>query len=550
MSTFGASESPVPIELTFDLCPVFQVSSSKTGYPNEYSFSRSVDLPLEETTETFDQSWVIRAAAGVGLPRGIDQDVYMAIVALLHRAGGMPTDCTLYFTLYELLEILGWHSGGGMRRRLKQSLERTASTTISATNAFWSTQNQTLVSKTFKPFSVSFGHYSNPQSGLIEKHRLAFDQFFAEHWSNTHDTGINLPFYWRLEGHVARRLYRLIDLQAARPGKSGTRSWQVRLDVLRDLVPLAHYRYASLIKDKLRGAHEQLIEQGYLSEYTYYSPEGKRGPTFVRYEVSPSFDKHRAVDTIERDPARALAIQRMLAVTANFDRQNRMSRRQAVKLSHEYGADRCLHYAELFPFQKPHGAGLLVSAIKNGYDWERPAIRAADSRSPGSAGSGSLPPGSGGSSDDTTTGSQSSINADTADNAKSPHPDKHETVENSGSVAQEAEPDDRQSTEPETYTAGERVPASKAVADKFYQQILSELSDEDGVLTVSEWFESVYARALDDGVLTLVTPNEAARYYLGKRFKKGMEGHLSELLSSAGYTGDVEVRLVVSGEGG
>lgn len=538
MDSQHTAKTGTPSELTFDLCPVFQVSSANTGYAEEYYFQRFVDLQHEDATESLEQSWRLRAAAGVGLPRGLDQDVYMAIVDLLDRGGGMPENHTLYFTLYELLGILDWPNSGSRRRRLRESLERIASTTISATNAFWSERSQALVSKTFKMFSVSFGHYSDPHLGLRERHRLVFDQFFAEHWMNTRDPGLDLAFYWQLEGHLARRLYRLIDLQAERAGRVTSRSWQVRLDELRDLVPLANYRYASLIKDKLRSAQDQLVDKGYLGSYQYYSPEGRRGPTFVRYEVSSRFDRHRITTAVEQDPFKAAAIQRMLAVTANFE--ERMSRSSARSLIEEYGAETCLHYAELFPFQKPHGAGLLVRAIKDGYDWQRPSGSDC-SRSSGAA-------------------SRTSREDDSSGNPPTKHGESAVVGGFHGSVDELPSQDSDSSKsvtrkKPEVSSEGAAEAGGlatfeeKQLADEVYQQVVSVLSEDGAVLSVSVWFEGTYARSLNDGVLILVVPNERARDYIGGRFKEQMEAYLSEVLSARGYTGEAELRLVV-GEGG
>lgn len=546
MSKHRASDAPAPIELTFDLCPVFQVGSSKSGYPNEYSFSRSVELSREQAIETFDQSWVIRAAAGVGLPRGIDQDVYMAIVELLQRSGGMPEDHTLYFTLYELLEILGWHSGGDMRRRLKQSLERTASTTISATNAFWSTQNQTLISKTFKAFSVSFGHYSGAHSGLRERHRLVFDQFFAEHWTNTHDSAMNLPFYWHLEGHVARRLYRLIDLQASQQGKGGPRSWQIRLDELRDLMPLANYKYASLIKDKLNKAHDQLIEKGYLRAYKYYSPEGKRGPTLARYEVSSAFDKRRGDSLIEGDPAKVAAIQRMLAVTSNF--KERMSRKSAVALVEKYGAEACLHYAEILPFRKEaKGSGLLVRAIKDGYDWELPSSASSAPSSRNTSGQSESSNPELALSDNTPEQSEGKTDPSKSWSHKLSNTTRLSGADKIGNSRHNPEMDLSVLENEDSESGCE--PAIESLADDLFQDVLTALTEEGNKTFVGVFFEGTFARSFENGVLTLVVPNETARDYISKRFTEGIESALSEILVDRGLEGDASLSLAIGGGG-
>src|SRR4051812_4026006 len=72
------------------------------------------------------------------LPGPMDMDVYLAVLELLEIRGGMPESGKLYFSLYELINILGWQPGGRTYAKLKESLRRIALTGIESENAFYS----------------------------------------------------------------------------------------------------------------------------------------------------------------------------------------------------------------------------------------------------------------------------------------------------------------------------------------------------------------------------------------------------------------------------
>lgn len=526
-------------EPNFEMYPFFVPSQSGKGNGVEYGYARTLTYELGGETSSLDQSWLVTPSAKLGPPRGVDQDVYMAVNELLYRYGGIPDNNTLYFTFYELLGALAWENSGQIRKRLRASLERISNTSIQARDSFWSKKRGAFISKTFRLWSVAFGFYRDPKIGLEEHHRLVFDPLFAENWRDDYQSGIDLSFYWQLDSHIAKRLYRLLDCCCAKPSYGKARSWRVDLRELRDLMPLGGYSYASQIQRIIAPAHEELIEKGFLADVGVYKPEGKRGPTLLRYEVAPRFDRRRIANVVEQDSFKAVAIQKMLAVTANLP--ERMSRERATALVDKHGPDRCLYYADIFPSYKgAKKAGLLVRAIEDGYDWERPSGysdgRSSGESSKGSGGTGSslsLPKRPGGTS--VIGGSSVVRDGSSGQGGNSTKNVGHKEPEVSSEKADDV--------------VDRATPEEKQRADEVYQQVLSNLSDDGGLLSVSVWFEGTYARSLEDGALTLVVPNEMARDYIGKRFKEGTESYLGEILEARGYTGEVELRLVV-GEGG
>ena len=62
---------------------------------------------LTRNGDRLEQYWKITAHRDFGLPGPQDQDVFVAVMSVVSRRGGIPPDGRVSFTLYELLEILG-----------------------------------------------------------------------------------------------------------------------------------------------------------------------------------------------------------------------------------------------------------------------------------------------------------------------------------------------------------------------------------------------------------------------------------------------------------
>ena len=103
-----------------------------------------------ENDASLRQQWTVMPSAGFGTPGPLDQDVYLAVLELLERKGGMPANGKLRFSLYELVEILGWSksgkNGGKVYRDVRDSLERIGATRIKSENAFYSKERDSYYS--------------------------------------------------------------------------------------------------------------------------------------------------------------------------------------------------------------------------------------------------------------------------------------------------------------------------------------------------------------------------------------------------------------------
>jgi plasmid replication initiation protein len=316
---------------------------------------RVFERTLESENEaSLRQQWTVMPSAGYGTPGPLDQDVYLAVLELLERKGGMPANGKLHFSLYELVEILGWSKsgkkGGKVYRDVRDSLERIGATRIKSENAFYSKERDSYISDSFNIWSVHLVSDRPREGEPRERHSLEFHRIFIRNFQTQYLKGVDADFYWSLQSSLARRLYRLIDQQ-----RCGQLTFQENLFTLREQIPLADYPYASKIKEVLSRAHKELTERGFISGVGY---EGET----IRYRVSGEFVSRQKALELSGDPEEVFAIRRLMTEGVRGD--------IARDLVARYGSEKCLRYAEALATQKGirNRGGWLRKAIEEGYD--------------------------------------------------------------------------------------------------------------------------------------------------------------------------------------
>src|SRR5215210_2001459 len=346
-SNSQTDEALVRAESNLEEYPLFAVKT-RNRYENQLVFERR--RQGESGTELV-QRWEVEPPAKLGMPGPFDQDVYLAVLELLERRGGMPRNGELDFSLYELRDILGWSISGNTYEKIRQSLRRISSTTLTSENAFYSKAEERFLSDTFQIWTVHFSRTTRLGKTTPERHTLRFHPIFIRNYMAQYLKGLDAHFYWRLPSPLSKRLYRLIDHQ-----RNGGLRWQTELFALRQQVPLPNYSYPSEIKRILAPAHEELRERGFLEGVTY---EGKLD---VSYEISPEFARRQKARELSGDPGELFAIERLVSEGLRGD--------VARDLVARHGSERCLHYADALISQRGirSRAGWLRRAIEEGYE--------------------------------------------------------------------------------------------------------------------------------------------------------------------------------------
>ncbi|HEV2091691.1 MAG TPA: replication initiator protein A, partial [Rubrobacter sp.] len=349
----------IQVEINLEEAPLFMLQKSEQGGEDVIE-SRSVVVTREG--HRMEQYWRVTAHRDFGLPGAVDEHVFIAVMQLVQRRGGMPPDGRITFTLYELLEILGKTHGGKNYDELRDSLDRIASTNVYAENAFYSLADEDFKSHRFHLWDVTF-RKKKRKGRASEHHTLKFGDVLASSFAAGYLKSLDANFYNSLKKDLARSLYRLVDAK-----RKKRLSWSVDLQQLRQMVSMPpSYRYASKIKEKLLPAHEELRRRGYLDRAEIEEiGRGRDKRHVVHYRVSPAFVRDRT-DTKEdltepqRYAADVLAAHGVWAETAR-------------DLVLKHGPDHCLYYVELLPYRKGvRDAGAwLRKYIENGWPLKTP----------------------------------------------------------------------------------------------------------------------------------------------------------------------------------
>jgi Replication initiator protein A len=466
MSSPQIDEQLVRVESNLEEYPLFAVKA-RNRTENQLTFERR--RQGASGTELV-QRWEVEPPAKLGMPGPFDQDVYLAVLQLLELRGGMPRNGELGFSLYELREILGWSVSGNTYEKIRQSLRRISSTTLTSENAFYSKAEERFLSDTFQIWSV---HFSRTRQGgaTQERHTLRFHPIFIRNYMAQYLKGLDPEFYWSLPSPLSKRLYRLIDHQ-----RNGELVWRTDLLSLRQQVPLTNYSYPSELKRVLKPAHDELQERGFLSRVSY------AGKTEVSYRISPEFARRQKARELSGDPGELFAIERLVSEGLRGD--------VARDLVARHGSERCLRYTDALESQRGirSRAGWLRKAIEHGY--ELPDTL-------------SLP-------DTPSDAASSARRAEGATDHKQPGADPDQVPD--APVSQDPE----QEEEEEEDAASEPARDPQAIAA--WEVLTKELVALRGRDSLPPWFEQLAGGQLDGVTLTVLVPNSAAANHLNEHF--------------------------------
>jgi hypothetical protein len=341
----------VRVEINLEEFPVFL--PTKAMRRGSYAFERTIE---GESGTRLDQKWTVISSSETTLPGRFDQDVFIGVLELLERRGGMPPNGTLEFSVYELAEILDVRLGGKTYGEIKDSLVRIAMTSIRSENAFWSNGQKRHITDTFRLWDVTFDESQNRKGERRSRHRIEFGKLFMRSFHDHYLRGLDTELYWMLDSPVAKRLYRLIDHKRDSSG-----AWEANLKELQSQLPIGPYKYAAKIREKLAGPHAELVDVGFLSEVRYPDRE------HVSYVVAEDFRKVREELELTGTREELIAIQLLTHSGLRGD--------VARDLVAKFGPEHCTRYANALPYQKDlrNPAGWLRRAIEKGYELPGPS---------------------------------------------------------------------------------------------------------------------------------------------------------------------------------
>lgn len=296
----------------------------------------------------------------LGLPTQVDDEVLLGCIQLTQLDGFRNR--TLSLTRYELIRLLGWADEGRSYRRVAQSLDRWAGTTVISDKAWWDKEAATWVKDTFNIIDrVNLADREGLEDARAKGRQvprlssLRWGDFMWRSFQAGNLKDLDFEFWKSLRNATAKRLYRLLD-------KRFFFGPTVSFDLHRlafEKVGLSRNMHTGQIKEKLEPANRELSERGFCrAEYVRRA----RGQWDVVYRRSAAAD---------RPPLPEQGLERELVARGVARKTAR-----ALSRSRDIPTARVREKVELFDWcaakGEAKGPGFLVRAIEDDYAVDQP----------------------------------------------------------------------------------------------------------------------------------------------------------------------------------
>jgi len=318
------------------------------------------DVVTDAQGRSVTRTWTVSGSEKHGLPVAGDEEVYVVLMEVTREQGFESRRVPI--TRGDLVARMGWHHDGRSYQRIERALDRLMGVTIKAENAFWDNSRRGYVTLSFHILD-SYALYDERPSRrddgrgprLLQSHVVWNEAIFASFQAGNVKY-LDTAFWFSLRSSIARRLYRYLDKKRY----DGKETYRIGLQKLgHDKLGMPRSYYPSHIKQKLGGAHDELLQTGFLEEVEY--ERGRDGGQLVVYHFAPKQPRRRGLPAAAAEPSGVLQAMAEVGVEA----------RVAAELLETYGAEEVRAQLAYLPFrsaQEP--AAMLVSAVRG--DWAPP----------------------------------------------------------------------------------------------------------------------------------------------------------------------------------
>ena len=248
-------------------------------------------------------SWMVSGHRDFGLPNAADERVYLVLLEVTREAGFEQQNVT--FSRYDLLQRLGWGDDKRCYDMLERAFERLQGVTITAKNAFWNPKTRSFVNTGFNIIdnyhieSERPGRKASGQRELPVSFWRWNDVIFASFQSG-YLRSLDLDFALSLKSDIALRLYRYLDKKAY----AERDRFEIELfNLCMRHLGMKPNRYPSKLKERLKPAHDELIERGFLQSVEY-QPMKTQKSVKVCYRFTPRGQEAlRSLETLGQELA-------------------------------------------------------------------------------------------------------------------------------------------------------------------------------------------------------------------------------------------------------
>lgn len=291
----------------------------ETGFPTVKSYRDELNfaefpiasvadrIPSSQKTLTFtdtifDQSRNARVSRKLtisgsdhyGLPTALDDEVILALIQLTSSQGFAAKK--VHFTLYQLIQLLGWRDDGRSYKRLIESLKRWVGVTLEYDRAWWAKEERSWESENFHILEevtiidrsrrerrkAAYPDDANAVKSYFVWNEKVFNSFLAGNLKQ-----LNFEFFKSLEGSIAKRMFRFLDKRFYLK-----RRWDFDLRVFCcEHIGLARSNSNSELKRLLAASIRELETRGFLEPIAPENrfSEVRRGEWTITFVLNPGW---------------------------------------------------------------------------------------------------------------------------------------------------------------------------------------------------------------------------------------------------------------------
>lgn len=234
--------------------------------PEATSVLEFSDTIMGRDGKLLKRTWTVRAGTGLSLPVAGDEVVYIALMELAREKDFISP--TVHFSRYELCHRLGWPISGKSYTRIQDALNRLASVTIIAQNAFWDNRGKMYANVAFHILDeVALSTEPGGNSGSLPLSYVTFSDVMFRSFQAGNLKSLDVDFFLSLSTPLCRRLFRYLDKKRY----GGRRTFEIGLHRLAfERLGLSRtYVTPAQIKRRLDPAHRELVERGFLARAEY-----------------------------------------------------------------------------------------------------------------------------------------------------------------------------------------------------------------------------------------------------------------------------------------
>lgn len=251
------------------------------------------------TGKTVKSLWEVSGHPEQGLPGPTEERLYVALMQITREQN--PKEKTIYFSRGDLMNRLGWPHTKQYYESLATAFTRLAAVTIRADRAFWDAAREDYYA-TVTFHVLEEVHISNEPPGRRAQNALPLSSFS---WGDTifqslqagYLRSLDTDFGLSLSLPLSLRLFRYLDRHRRGKGRGENRahaitprsSFTIGLKRLCEIhLGMAASQYNSKHKERLKPAHEELIERGFLASYEFAAMKNKDGEKVIYHFATPS----------------------------------------------------------------------------------------------------------------------------------------------------------------------------------------------------------------------------------------------------------------------